>query len=56
MFRTIIVDDEPPALDRLEKLLTDSRRATVEGKFTEAFEALDYLKSNQVDAVFLDRQ
>jgi len=54
LLRTIIVDDEPPALGRLEKLLTDSSMATVEGKFTEALEALDYLKNNQVDAVFLD--
>lgn len=54
MLRTILVDDEPPALDRLEKLLTDGGIAIVEGRFTEAMDALDYLENNQVDAVFLD--
>lgn len=54
MLRTIIVDDEPPALDRLEKLLNDSGAAKVEGKFTGALEAFDFLKNNQVNAVFLD--
>jgi two-component SAPR family response regulator len=54
LIRAIVVDDEQPSLDKLEKLLKDSGLAEVEGKFTEPLAALTYLKENRVDAVFLD--
>jgi two-component SAPR family response regulator len=54
MIKAIIVDDERPALDKLEKLLKDSGLVTVEGAFTEAAEALAFLKGTEVDAAFLD--
>ncbi len=54
MIRTIIVDDEQPSLDKLEKLLRNSGMAEVTGKFIEPLEALAFLKENRVDAVFLD--
>lgn len=54
MIRTIIVDDELPSLNKLEKLLNDSEIATVEGKFTQPMEALEFLKVNKVDVIFLD--
>jgi two-component system, LytTR family, response regulator len=54
MIKAIIVDDEQPALDKLEKLLKDSGLISVEGTFTEPTEALSFLKKTQVDAVFLD--
>ncbi|HYE69227.1 MAG TPA: response regulator [Anaerovoracaceae bacterium] len=54
MIRTIIVDDEQPSLNKLEKLLKDSGIATVEGKFTQPMEALEFLKENKVDVIFLD--
>lgn len=54
MIRTIIVDDEQPSLDKLERLLLESGLAEVAGKFTAPLDALDFLKENSVDAVFLD--
>jgi two-component SAPR family response regulator len=54
MIRSIIVDDERPSLDKLEKLLRDSTLAEVAGAFTEPLEALEFLKENEADAVFLD--
>ncbi|HYE84498.1 MAG TPA: response regulator [Clostridia bacterium] len=54
MIRTVIVDDEQPSLDKLERLLTDSGLAEIKGKFTEPLEALEFLKKNEADAVFLD--
>lgn len=54
MISAIIVDDEYPALDKMEKLLISSGMAEVVGKFSEALEALKFLKDNKVDAVFLD--
>ncbi len=54
MIRTIIVDDEQPALTRLEKLLKESGLATVEGCFTDGMEAINYINSHPVDAVLLD--
>jgi len=54
LIRTIIVDDEQLAIDKMERLLRDSGLAAVEGRFTEPLEALEFLKENKVDAVFLD--
>ncbi len=54
MIRAIVVDDEQPSLDRLEKLLKDSGLIELGGKFTEPAEALEFLKKSKVDAVFLD--
>jgi len=54
LIKVIIIDDEQPSVDKLEKLLRDSGLASVEGKFTEPLEALEFLKENKVDAVFLD--
>ncbi len=54
MIRAIVVDDEQPSLDKLDKLLKDSGLAEIEGKFTEPLAALAFLQENKVDAVFLD--
>lgn len=54
MIKAIIVDDEPPSLDKLEKLLNNSVLAEVEGKFTGPFAALEFLKENRTDIIFLD--
>lgn len=54
MIRAIVVDDEQPSLNKLEKLLKDSGLAKIEGKFTEPLGALAFLRENKVDAVFLD--
>lgn len=54
MIRAIVVEDEVPALNKMIKLLEASNQTMVVGKFTKALEALDFLRKNQVDAVFLD--
>lgn len=54
MIKAIIVDDEQPSLDKLEKLLCDSGLAAVEGKFTGPLHALEFLKENRIDTAFLD--
>lgn len=54
MIRAMIVDDEQLSVDKMEKLIRDSGLAVVGGKFTEPLEALEFLKENKVDAVFLD--
>lgn len=54
MIKAIIVDDEQPSLDKLEKLLSNSGLAEVEGKFSEPLRALEFLKENRIDTVFLD--
>lgn len=54
MIKAVVVDDERPSCDYLAKLLADSGRALVLERFTEPPGALEYLRSNKVDAVFLD--
>lgn len=54
MIKAIIVDDEQPSLDKLEKLLKSSGLAAVQEKFTEPFAALEFLKENRTDVIFLD--
>lgn len=54
MIKAMIVDDEEPSLDKLDKLLSSSGLATVEGKFIEPFAALEFLKENRMDVIFLD--
>ena len=54
MIRAIIVDDEQPSLNKLEKLLNNSGMTKVGGRFTEPMKALEFLKENKVDVVFLD--
>jgi len=54
LLRTLIVDDEQPSLNKLEKLLNNSGMAKVAGRFTEPLKALEFLEECKVDAVFLD--
>ncbi len=54
MIRAIVVDDEQPSIDRIKKLLCDSKMAAVVQSFTMPLAALEFLKENPVDAVFLD--
>lgn len=54
MIRAIVVDDERPALRKLEKLLENSGLAEVTGVFFKPAEAMEFLKENKADAVFLD--
>jgi DNA-binding LytR/AlgR family response regulator len=54
MINTIAIDDEPIALDIIEIYAKKIPFLSLEKSFTNAFEALDYLKSNQVELLFLD--
>src|SRR5690554_475981 len=54
MINTIAIDDEPIALDIIEIYAKKVPFLSLEKSFTNAFEALDYLKSNQVELLFLD--
>ena len=57
MLRTLIAEDEPPARKRLRKMLkpleTDGRIEVV-GEASDGVEALDILKKEAVDLLFLD--
>lgn len=50
----IAVDDEPIALDVVEKLASKVPFIDLQAVFTNAFEAITYLQQNQVDLIFLD--
>ncbi len=53
-FTAIIVDDEPIARNFLERYCEKSGKITVAGSFPDADSALEYLKNNETDIIFLD--
>jgi len=52
--KILIVDDHPLVVEGLKSLLADSEEITVIGTASNAFDAVDFLKNNEVDIVFLD--
>jgi two-component system LytT family response regulator len=56
MLRVLIVDDEAPARKRLRKLLTDldADDLTIVGEAEDGVDALEQLREQDVDLVFLD--
>ena len=54
--RAFVVDDEQLALDRLQRLLTDTGRVDVVGSSTDPADALTRLRAQTVDVIFLDIQ
>lgn len=54
MINAIAIDDEPIALEIIEIYAQKVPFLSLEKKFTNAFEALDYLRGNQVELLFLD--
>ncbi len=54
MLRAIVIDDEPMALEVVKGLTEKVTFVELTGYFTNAFEALDFLKTNKVDLLFLD--
>ncbi|MEO1436658.1 MAG: response regulator, partial [Bacteroidota bacterium] len=56
MIKTIIVDDEPLALDVLETFIERLPNLTLVKRCNNAIEAFDTLKSEEVDLMFLDIQ
>jgi len=54
MINAIAIDDEPIALDIIEIYAQKVPFLALERSFTNAFEALNYLKDNQIELLFLD--
>lgn len=54
MINAIAIDDEPIALEIIEIYAKKVPFLSLERSFTNAFEALNYLKDNQVELLFLD--
>lgn len=54
MLKVILVDDEKPSLDELEFILSSCSYCHVIKKFTNPLEALEYIKIEEPDVVFLD--
>ncbi|MGA8090755.1 MAG: LytTR family DNA-binding domain-containing protein [Terracidiphilus sp.] len=52
--RAYLVDDEPPALERLRRLLEQTGRVQVIGSATEPEEAVEALSADPPDVCFLD--
>jgi len=52
--RTVIVDDERYACERLKKLLAPFSQIEVLGYFTNSAQALDFIKKHKPELVFLD--
>lgn len=54
MIRAYLVDDEPPALDRLARMLDLTRRVQIVGSSTDPVEALQEVRALRPDILFLD--
>ena len=56
MLRVYLVDDERLAVRRLTRLLEGTKRVQIAGSATDPEKALEFLRANAVDVVFLDVQ
>lgn len=56
MIQCIAVDDEPLALEKLEKFITRISYLQLVGSFDNGFDALQFLKQHEVGLLFLDIQ
>ena len=56
MIRALIVDDEPHAREELEALLDETGAFTVVGRCANAVEAIQAIRAERPDVVFLDIQ
>ncbi|MCW5515749.1 LytR/AlgR family response regulator transcription factor [Muriicola sp. Z0-33] len=54
MIRCIIIEDQPPAQRVLKKYIEDMGNMELNGTFADALEAMNYLKKNNIDLIFLD--
>jgi DNA-binding LytR/AlgR family response regulator len=50
----IIIEDQPPAQRILKKYIEDMGSLQLKSTFTDAVQAMEYLKSESVDLIFLD--
>ena len=56
MIRAFLVDDEPLALNRLTRLLTETGRVEVVGSSCDPVEALEHVRAHAIDVLFTDIQ
>jgi DNA-binding LytR/AlgR family response regulator len=56
MLKAIVIDDEPYALEVIKNFSEKVVFIEIEGFFTNAFEAMNFLKQHTIDLVFLDIQ
>lgn len=56
ILKCIIVDDEPPAIRLLEKLIDKVSFLEVQATFSNPLEALQYISTEDIDVIFLDIQ
>jgi len=54
MLKTIILDDEKLYIEELESLITANEDIQLLNSFTDAFEAIEFLKKESIDLIFLD--
>ena len=54
MIRCIIIEDQPPAQRVLKKYIEDLGNIELKATFADALQALDFLKNDTVDLIFLD--
>lgn len=52
--KCIIVDDEPLAREEMSNLVQEISKLEIVGKFSSAIGAMEFLKNNAVDLLFLD--
>lgn len=52
--RAIIVDDEPRAIELLEKYLSHFSQVELVGTFRNGLKAFEFISANKVDLIFLD--
>jgi len=50
----IIIEDQPPAQRILKKYIADIGSLNLQATFSDAVQAIEFLKSNPVDLIFLD--
>lgn len=54
MIRCIVIEDQPPAQRVLKKYIDDTGNMVLKAVFADALLAMDFLKTEPVDLVFLD--
>ncbi len=52
--KTIIIDDEPLAVNILKKYCSEIKEISLEATFNNAIDAASYLNKNHIDLIFLD--
>jgi DNA-binding LytR/AlgR family response regulator len=55
-WKCLLVDDEPPALKILEQYIAMADQLEIVGSCNNAFQAMELLKKNNIDIIFLDIQ